>query len=395
MANLVTPADIKGIERPNSFNAYQRAEEEFNMKKQLAAMEMAQAQAAIQKAQQLDADKIGEQAFLKAAQGLPITPQEEAALRYIDAKQPTAVFNPVTGVMEQKPSLLNRAGVSIGQPALPAATPLPQRQTAPMSPTNPQKMTDSEAAGTLSLYGDQPQGAVLPAPQIAPTSQPATISPKSKQLQEELAIKETADRKANFTKAQSALQGFKQQSGVVLKNIDDAINLSRSGFATGYGQIFAGLPNTQARALNNALDTIKANIGFDKLQSMRENSPTGGALGQVSDMENRLLQAVSGALDPMQAEQLTNNLEVIKQLYPQVIAEKERAFNQDYGFTTPLSGQATQPAPIQPVQKLGSRERAESIFNAKKAARSANDAQKQIIRQRLQDAGIDPKEAGL
>jgi hypothetical protein len=64
------------------------------------------------KAQEIDADKLGEKAFLKAAQGIELTPQEEAALQYIDAKSPTHTFNPVTGAMEQKPSLLDRAGLN-------------------------------------------------------------------------------------------------------------------------------------------------------------------------------------------------------------------------------------------------------------------------------------------
>lgn len=61
----------------------------------------------------IDADKLGEAAFLKAAQGMPLSSQEEAALKYIDAKQQTATINPVTGATETKPSLLNRAGISL------------------------------------------------------------------------------------------------------------------------------------------------------------------------------------------------------------------------------------------------------------------------------------------
>lgn len=159
-----------------------------------------------------------------------------------------------------------------------------------------------------------------------------------------------AEREGAYTKAQSALQGFKQQSALVNYTIDKTLGLIKnSRTATGWGNVaFSGLPNTDARALNNYLSTIKANVGFDKLQNMRENSPTGGALGQISDFENKLLQAVNGTLDPLQSDKLAENLTIIKSLYPQVMAERERAFQQDYSGYSPLNGNqsVTQPAPI-------------------------------------------------
>lgn len=146
-------------------------------------------------------------------------------------------------------------------------------------------------------------------------------------------------------KAEAALTDLERKSSFMTDTINKALDLAKnSAFATGWGSIITGggsLPGP-ARELNNYLDTIKANIGFDRLQQMRENSPTGGALGSVSDNENRLLQAVQGALDPLQAEQLVQNLEIIKQLYPQVLAERRAAFDKDYG-----DGQQAQP-PVPP-----------------------------------------------
>lgn len=136
-------------------------------------------------------------------------------------------------------------------------------------------------------------------------------------------------REAGFSKAQAALNGFKQQSELVTKTINDAIK-EITPFSTGYGSVLSALPNTQARKLNNYLQTIKSNVGLDKLQTMRDNSPTGGALGPVSDFENKLLQATNGALDPMQSDQLLSNLAQIRDLYPKVLAEKEAAFRHDY-----------------------------------------------------------------
>jgi hypothetical protein len=64
---------------------------------------------------------------------------------------------------------------------------------------------------------------------------------------------------------------------------------------------------------------------------MRDNSKTGGALGNVSENENLLLQAINGALDPKNRSQLEDNLDRIKALYPQVLKEKEDTYSRVYG----------------------------------------------------------------
>jgi hypothetical protein len=66
--------------------------------------------------------------------------------------------------------------------------------------------------------------------------------------------------------------------------------------------------------------TIKANISFDKLQAMREESPTGGALGQVSTFELQNLMAVFGSLEQSQdANELSYNLRRVQKVYNDVI----------------------------------------------------------------------------
>lgn len=135
-----------------------------------------------------------------------------------------------------------------------------------------------------------------------------------------------------FPKAQSALKSMESKSELVMGTIDKALG-QISPWSTGYGAYaFSKLPGTDARDLQNTLDTIRANVGFDQLQQMRENSPTGGALGSVTENENKLLQAVQGSLDPLQSvDQLKSNLAQIKQLYADVLAERQRAFQLDYG----------------------------------------------------------------
>lgn len=86
------------------------------------------------------------------------------------------------------------------------------------------------------------------------------------------------------------------------------------------GNLLSKVDSTDAGRLKNRLTTIKANIGFDKLQAMRDASPTGGALGQVSEFENRLLQAVFGSLEQSQdAASLNYNLSRLENIYDRVI----------------------------------------------------------------------------
>ena len=88
------------------------------------------------------------------------------------------------------------------------------------------------------------------------------------------------------------------------------------------GGLLSRVDSTQAGAVRNMLDTIRSNIGFDKLQSMREESPTGGAVGQVSNLENRLMQATFGALVQSQSkEQFLYNLERVEKIYDRIINE--------------------------------------------------------------------------
>ncbi len=85
----------------------------------------------------------------------------------------------------------------------------------------------------------------------------------------------------------------------------------------------AGLPIVNRLAagssvanLEGALDTVKALVGFDALQKMREASPTGGALGQITERELAFLQSVQGSLNTSQGnEQLKATLGRIKQSF--------------------------------------------------------------------------------
>ncbi len=133
-------------------------------------------------------------------------------------------------------------------------------------------------------------------------------------------------------KAFNAIKAQERQTDIVIRTIDKIlprIDKFTAGFG---GQVLSNFGGTDARDVAADLDTIKANIGFDKLSEMRANSPTGGALGQVSDRENILLQSVIGALDQSQTpEQMFERLSEIRERLNALKSQRRAAFRKDFG----------------------------------------------------------------
>ena len=88
-----------------------------------------------------------------------------------------------------------------------------------------------------------------------------------------------------------------------------------------FGNLFQAVPGTPAHDTAASINTIEAAIGFDRLQAMRDASPTGGALGQVSEMELRQLNASLGSLRQSSSrEQFSENLAAVKKHYMSTVA---------------------------------------------------------------------------
>jgi len=111
-----------------------------------------------------------------------------------------------------------------------------------------------------------------------------------------------ADVEASTTAAtdERRKQGTLAQIGQVTNTIDETIKLADRWTTGSIGGIAKILPETDARKLAGNILTIKANLGFDRLQKMRDESPTGGALGQVAVQELEGLQATVAMLDQLQ-----------------------------------------------------------------------------------------------
>lgn len=64
------------------------------------------------------------------------------------------------------------------------------------------------------------------------------------------------------------------------------------------GAISSVLPSSQAAELRRQTNVLTANATIENLNAMRAQSPTGGALGNVTEGEGKMLAAKAGALDP-------------------------------------------------------------------------------------------------
>ncbi len=103
------------------------------------------------------------------------------------------------------------------------------------------------------------------------------------------------------------------------QNVLDTVREARdlvSKNTTGFNALLKNLPETEARELANRIQTVTANLGFDRLSMMRDMSPTGGALGQVAVRELADLQASIANLDQFtRAEDLIAQLNKIERHY--------------------------------------------------------------------------------
>lgn len=131
-----------------------------------------------------------------------------------------------------------------------------------------------------------------------------------------------AEAEAKAMQQEKAAEQQQVQSDIVTEAVDSALGvLDSSNFATGYAGTIGRdyLPSSSGNKLAKQLDIVKANLGFDKLQKMREASPTGGALGAVSERENTMLQSAMGNIDQFQdPKDLAKQLQKIRTLYKSI-----------------------------------------------------------------------------
>lgn len=184
------------------------------------------------------------------------------------------------------------------------------------------QVVDAVQSGQLSLLeGNRIMNSIRGQAMAEQKAGPKPMTP----IQEaELKKLNLANRKAEFelSDLETPKTDYKAGPTIVEDNIFRALDIIKESprTTTGMGSYLSNIPGTDAKSLKERLASIKANIGFDYLQAMREASPTGGALGNVSDKELQGLQSVFGSLEQsLDDAELTYNLNLLNYTYNNVI----------------------------------------------------------------------------
>lgn len=110
------------------------------------------------------------------------------------------------------------------------------------------------------------------------------------------------------------------------KDIRDVIGETKrliSGYTTGYGSFLSVLPLTDAKTLQNNLESIKANLSLSQLTALKEASKTGASgLGQVTRNEFDALQSTIAKLDP-QSKTFADDLDKVDKTYARLLKQLE------------------------------------------------------------------------
>lgn len=232
----------------------------------------------------------------------------------------------------------------------PASGPHPITLGAP-DPTIPAKTTKANA-DAIAASGTAPYAA----PTAAAGLRGQTLSNLKTQQQLDGEARDRADAE-DAVRQKRAGQQF--QSNIILKNIQEARALIGEGGTTGWSSLMAGLPESRARRLRNILDTVRSNLTFDKLQQMRDQSKTGGAVGNASDADMRLLGATVGSLDQGQKDvDILNVLGDVESNYLNFLADNEGVDRGKFaqGYQKNLAERAPAGAATQSPQQPWTRE---------------------------------------
>jgi hypothetical protein len=138
--------------------------------------------------------------------------------------------------------------------------------------------------------------------QVTYATREEAIGKTPPQFIEGLSPRERQQREAKLPAAQQALVAFEAKVDKLDKLIEEFVNHPGVNEITGLiGGRIVGITEAGRRA-EALYNTIMAQGGFNELQSMRDASPTGGALGNVSNQENQYLRDAFGVTKRTQSK---------------------------------------------------------------------------------------------
>lgn len=141
------------------------------------------------------------------------------------------------------------------------------------------------------------------------------------------------------TKEFNTFAAFVAKNNIVRDEVQQALALIEAGaggnalirLARNNSELFRALTEGGlTAALEGRIKTIKAQIGFGELQDMRQNSPTGGAVGSLSTSEFDNLASMLGDLNIAQPEILETQLIRLVDYVTDMEVRAEQALNTNY-----------------------------------------------------------------
>jgi hypothetical protein len=157
-----------------------------------------------------------------------------------------------------------------------------------------------------------------------------------------LSPKEIQAREAKFPQANLAVKSFESKSDTVLKDIERLRNHPGLSSITGIVAGRAPGVTAQGREALELYEKIVSGLQFKELQDMRNASPTGGALGNVSNQEGQQLRQAAGALSRVQEKgSVQNELDRIADSIRGSKSRVREAFDLTYEYKPSATGGAT------------------------------------------------------
>lgn len=272
---------------------------------------------------------VGQQAPQGGPQGSPGAPVPQGqGQQFVDESLQIANQMIAAGIPEQQVDAFLQQrmnpGGSAPQGGQPAAM-APQGPSAPGAGV-PMRPSEAQVAGEQERARQQAQLDYLPARQQV-EAQGAGLREGAVQDS-----RTAAERRAELPLARSSTENAKNglaRMAQTAREIRDNPALSR---ITGVMGQVPDMPGSDAANVRAQLEnTLRSQVGFGVLQAMRDASKTGGALGQVSNIENILLQENLAALANTQsADALRDQLDKIIQYAEDAQTRLDRAFRETY-----------------------------------------------------------------
>jgi len=237
-----------------------------------------------------------------------------------------------------------RAALQPNDPRIPqydrAIKLLTDRQPAAPSPSVTQVVDPTNQTRMLTIDAKLYKGGSLGSPGVIGV---AGKVPQS-QAQAQKLSEVRGEQKAAFDTASSQMDRLALEANTLLKHpgLDKATGLWSDVPLIGG---LATIPGTDAANFKTRLDTLKSQIAFATLQALRNASKTGGALGQVSNVEEEMLMNNLAPLKTAQSpEAFRKALQQIIQFTQDAKDRLRGAYEERTGQATPTAAPAAGPA---------------------------------------------------